>query len=91
MMASAIRAARVLPHSSADMIEDGVVIVNGDRIQKVGTWAAISQEVADGIPVTDLGDVTLMPGLFDCHVTLARFPSGAVAVRSHRRGLTLWF
>jgi imidazolonepropionase-like amidohydrolase len=67
MTAQAIRAARVLPSSSSQLIQDGVVLVQGDRIKLVGQWATLEKDL-EGVPVRDLGDVTLMPGLFDCHV-----------------------
>ncbi|KAJ3455923.1 hypothetical protein MRS44_017405 [Fusarium solani] len=75
MTAQAIRAARVLPSSSSQLIQDGVVLVQGDRIKLVGQWATLEKDL-EGVPVRDLGDVTLMPGLFDCHVHLQLDPSG---------------
>src|SRR5579872_6114908 len=46
-------------------IENGVVVVNGSRIEGAGAIPvpATAKEV-------DLGNVTLMPGLIDCHVHL---------------------
>lgn len=69
-MSTAIRAARVLPSSQADIIQDGVVVVCGDRITKVGTWDSL-KDSHGASTVEDLGNVTLMPGLFDCHVSHA--------------------
>lgn len=66
-MTLAIRAARLLPDSASELIHDGVVVVEGDRVKLVGAWAALRENVAN-TPVKQLGDVTLMPGLFDCHV-----------------------
>jgi imidazolonepropionase-like amidohydrolase len=63
------RAARVWPSSAVGLIEDGVVAVEGDRIAFAGAWA----DVKDQYPaesIRDLGNVTLMPGLFDCHVSV---------------------
>lgn len=66
-MVQAIRAARLLTSSSAELLQDGVVVVDGETITNIGIWSELKDNLAD-IPVEDLGDVTLMPGLFDCHV-----------------------
>ena len=66
-MGLAIRAARLLTSSSAELLDDGVVIVEGETITNLGRWVELKDTLA-GVPVKDLGDVTLMPGLFDCHV-----------------------
>lgn len=67
-MAIAIRALRVLPSATSEVIKDGAVIVEGDRIVKVGAWDELKASVHPQ-SVKELGDVTLMPGLFDCHVS----------------------
>jgi imidazolonepropionase-like amidohydrolase len=56
----AVRAARVLDVRTGKAAAGAVVIENG-RITAVG------REVPAGVPVIDLGDVTLLPGLIDCH------------------------
>jgi imidazolonepropionase-like amidohydrolase len=67
-MATAIRAARLLTHSAADVIEDGVVLVRNGRIEVAGSWLTYQLNIPSDAIVRDLGDVTMMPGLFDCHV-----------------------
>ncbi|KAJ4203430.1 hypothetical protein NW759_015182 [Fusarium solani] len=74
-MAVAFRAARLLPSSAAEVIEDGVVVVRDGRIAEVGSYRALQQSIPANTAVRDLGDVTLMPGLFDCHVHLQMDPS----------------
>ncbi|HEX8076287.1 MAG TPA: hypothetical protein VF511_00620, partial [Chthoniobacterales bacterium] len=49
-----------------EMIENGVVVVKGDRIAAVGRKGEVKPEG----DLTDLGDATLMPGLIDAHVHL---------------------
>ena len=47
-------------------LEDGVVIIKGDRIAALGRKG----EVASEGEATDLGEATLMPGMIDAHVHL---------------------
>ena len=67
-MAVVLRAGRLLLNSDADMILDGAVIVKGGHIEAAGLWSALQNAIPPAATVRDLGDVTLMPGLFDCHV-----------------------
>lgn len=73
-MTTIIRAAHVLTDAAADAIRDGMVVVEGDRITEVGRWRPLDGEVVD------LGEVTLLPGLIDCHVHLAMDASAAQTV-----------
>jgi imidazolonepropionase-like amidohydrolase len=57
----AVRAARLLDVRGGKYLERPVVVVLGDRIESVGTAAP-----AD-VPLIDLGDRTLLPGLVDAH------------------------
>jgi imidazolonepropionase-like amidohydrolase len=57
----------VWPSVATGIIDDGVVVVENGHITQVGSW----DDLAGAFSSTDvrvLGDVTLMPGLFDCHV-----------------------
>lgn len=69
-----LRAARLIVSSFAKIIHDGAVVVKDERIEWVGAWSDFEQE-PNPLPIKDLGDVTLMPGLFDCHVHLQLDPS----------------
>lgn len=57
----AIRAGRLLDVRSGRYVERPVVLVAGDRIESVGA------SVPEGVPVLDLGERTLLPGLVDAH------------------------
>ncbi|WP_223644091.1 amidohydrolase family protein [Corallococcus sp. EGB] len=59
----ALRAARLFDGKSERALPDAVVLIEGSRIQAVGTGLAIPS----GTRVIDLGDVTLLPGLIDAH------------------------
>ncbi|KAJ3749143.1 hypothetical protein DFH05DRAFT_1475652 [Lentinula detonsa] len=75
-MVIAVRSARLLVESARDLIfNGGVVVVDGDTVVAAGIWDDIASNLPEGSEVIDLGDVTVMPGLFDCHVHLAMDPS----------------
>lgn len=75
-MVIAIRSARLLVESTRDLIShNGVVVVNGDSVVTAGVWDDIALSLPKGTEIIDLGDTTVMPGLFDCHVHLAMDPS----------------
>ena len=61
----ALRAAWVIDATGRAPIADGVVIVKGNRIDAVGTRAAVA--IPDGAEVMDLPGQTLLPGLIDTH------------------------
>jgi imidazolonepropionase-like amidohydrolase len=58
-----VRAARMLDARAGRIVNDAVVVVEGERVAAVGSGAAIPA----GAQVIDLGDVTLLPGLIDAH------------------------
>ncbi|NOJ92061.1 amidohydrolase family protein [Corallococcus coralloides] len=60
---TALRAARLFDGKSERVLPDAVVLIEGSRIQAVGTGLSIPS----GARVIDLGDVTLLPGLIDAH------------------------
>jgi cytosine/adenosine deaminase-related metal-dependent hydrolase len=62
-----LRARVVLPVSRR-AIEDGAVLIAGNRIARVGAWKDFSSENAG--EVIDLGDSVLMPGLINAHCHL---------------------
>lgn len=75
-MIRAIRSIRLLLQSEGDLILDGVVVVDGATIISSGSWDEIGPTLPEGTEILDLGnDVTVIPGLFDCHVHLAMDPT----------------
>ena len=64
----AIRARAILPISQAP-IPDGVIVYAADKILQVGAWSDLQSEVAS-LPVEDLGDYILLPGLINAHCHL---------------------
>jgi imidazolonepropionase-like amidohydrolase len=67
-----LKADRVFDAVSGKMIEHGMVLVVGKKIQAVGTDVAAPA----GARVIDLGDATLLPGFIDAHVHLSSVSSG---------------
>ncbi len=62
-----LRARTVLP-VSAPPIENGAVLVAGNRIRTVGSWSDLKS--AAGEEIIDLGEVILLPGLVNAHCHL---------------------
>ncbi len=59
----AVRAAAMLDVVAGRVVANPVVLIEGDRITAVGPGLTIPR----GAEVFDLGDVTILPGLIDCH------------------------
>ncbi len=66
-----LKAARLFDGRGDATIANGMVIVDGGKIQAVGANLAVPA----GAQVVDLGDATLLPGLIDAHTHLS-FESG---------------
>ncbi|MDP9170251.1 MAG: amidohydrolase family protein [Acidobacteriota bacterium] len=65
-----LHAARLLDVETGRMLTPGEMLIRADRIVEVGTKVTHPQ----GVPVIDLGDRTLLPGLIDAHVHLFLHP-----------------
>jgi imidazolonepropionase-like amidohydrolase len=59
-----LKAARLFDGTGGRLIEPGVVVVSGNKIQTVGGAAPAN------VTVIDLGDATLLPGFIDAHTHL---------------------
>src|SRR6266478_6503212 len=67
-----LKAARIFDGKSKSLAQNGVVIVQGDKIVDVGSNVAIPSDAK----VVDLGDMTLSPGFMDAHTDLTLDFSG---------------
>jgi imidazolonepropionase-like amidohydrolase len=65
----AIVGARIVDGSGADPIEDGALLIEGERIAAVGTRDQV--RIPRGAVVVEADGATILPGLIDCHVHLA--------------------
>jgi imidazolonepropionase-like amidohydrolase len=59
----ALKAARLFDGKSRTLVQNGVVIVQGDKIVDAGSNISLPPEAK----VLDLGDATLSPGFMDAH------------------------
>jgi cytosine/adenosine deaminase-related metal-dependent hydrolase len=58
---------RIVAPVSREAIEDGAVLIDGNRISALGRWKDLSTA---GGPVVDLGNSILLPGLVNAHCHL---------------------
>jgi imidazolonepropionase-like amidohydrolase len=63
-----VKAARLIDTKNGRVVDNPIVLINGDRIQTVGRRGEVS--VPSGATVLDLGSATLLPGLIDLHTHL---------------------
>src|SRR6058998_1038967 len=68
----ALKAARLFDGKSSSLVQNGVVIVQGDKIVDVGS----NVPTPSGAQVIDLGDATVCPGFMDAHTHLTLDFSG---------------
>jgi imidazolonepropionase-like amidohydrolase len=59
----AVKAKAMLDVVAGRIVENPVVLIVGDRVTAVGPGL----EIPRGTEIFDLGDVTILPGLIDCH------------------------
>ena len=64
----AITGGRILDGYGGPPIENGVILVSGDRITAVGPASAVA--VPAGVRTIDANGMTVLPGLIDMHVHL---------------------
>ncbi|MEY2540808.1 MAG: hypothetical protein QOI22_410 [Verrucomicrobiota bacterium] len=69
---TALKAARLFDGKSKTLMQNGVVIVQGDKIVDLGS----NLPIPSGAKVIDLGDATLSPGFMDAHTHLTLDYSG---------------
>ena len=64
---TAIKAGRLIDPDSATVTTDAVILIHGDKVQAVGKGLAVPAEAK----IIDLSNMTVLPGLIDCHTHLA--------------------
>jgi imidazolonepropionase-like amidohydrolase len=64
---SAIRAGKLIDPDSGTVLSDQIILIHDSKIEKIGKGLAIPSNAV----VVDLGKMTVLPGLIDCHTHLA--------------------
>lgn len=62
-----LKAARLFDSASGTLVQPGLVVVSGQKIEAVGAASALPANAK----IIDLGDATLLPGFIDAHVHLS--------------------
>ena len=65
-----IKAGRLLDPRTGNMLSPAAVLIQGDRIIKVGGPVQMQAQAPAGAKIIDLGSATLLPGLIDSHTHL---------------------
>ena len=64
-----LRARVVLPVTRPP-IDDGAVLISGNRIRTVGGWRDLTVRAGEQEQVVELGDTVLLPGFVNAHCHL---------------------
>jgi imidazolonepropionase-like amidohydrolase len=64
---TAIRAGKLIDPDSGRVLTDQIILIRANKIEKVGASVAIPADAK----VIDLSNMTVLPGLIDCHTHLA--------------------
>jgi imidazolonepropionase-like amidohydrolase len=62
-----VKSARVLDPVSGSVRENQAILIEGEKVKAIGAAADLTRNVSSETHVIDLGDVTVLPGLIDCH------------------------
>ena len=65
---------RIITMENGDVIEDGTIIVNGNRIESIGNATDI--DIPGNTKVYDMAGKTIMPGIVDAHAHIGGFRYG---------------
>ena len=72
-----MKAGRLLDVQKGAYIDNAAIWVEGGRIKEVGRAGEIQSHAPKSVRIIDLGKLTVLPGLIDCHTHLmAREPEG---------------
>ncbi|MDY6922675.1 MAG: amidohydrolase family protein [Pseudomonadota bacterium] len=61
----ALVGARLITMNGAEVIENGTIVLDGNRIEAIGPTASLTPPA--GVPTLDMAGKTIMPGLVDTH------------------------
>ena len=67
-----VKAAHVIEPASGKVLQNQAILIEGDKVKSIGDAASLA--IPAGAKVIDLGDVTVLPGLIDCHTHVTGQP-----------------
>ena len=70
----AFKNARIITMNGSEVIEDGTIIINRNKIEKIGKTSAIN--IPSDAKVYDMNGKTIMPGMVDVHAHVGAFRNG---------------
>jgi imidazolonepropionase-like amidohydrolase len=65
-----VKAGRLLDPRTGNVLSPVAVLIEGDKIQEVGSPEKVQADAPAGVETIDLGAATLLPGLIDSHTHL---------------------
>lgn len=98
-----VRAGRLIDARGGPPVDQGAVLVEGTKIARVGPSSEVSAPEGARVQVFDYPDMTLMPGMIDCHThhngfgdgragdDLVRLPDEVLTLQSARNARTSLF
>jgi imidazolonepropionase-like amidohydrolase len=72
--AVAVHAGKILDVRTGNYASDQIIWIEGGKIKAVGKAAEISKQLPGGTKTIDLSNLTILPGLIDCHTHLTYVP-----------------
>ena len=75
----------------ADLIERGVVLIEGDRITRVGSYAELRDQIPSEAHIINVEDHTIIPGLIDVHAHGSHTAYGITPQSNWQYSATLTF
>jgi len=70
-----VKGGRLLDVKKGAYLENAAIWIEGDRVKEVGRATEVESHAPKGAKVIDLGGVTILPGLIDCHThIMSRMP-----------------
>ena len=64
--------ARLADVKAGKVLKDRAIWIDEDRIREVGTIETVRKHAPPKVEEINLGNVTILPGLIDCHTHLLR-------------------